>query len=141
MQSRLAHFELVVDHELWMKWAATNGIDHRIISFIGFKPDILHSFNPNHNNDTYPSPRTWEFASRLIKGVKNLTSFYIPLLASVVDEAAGREFWTYAQIFETMLTIPQILANPKTVVIPKEPSVQYALTGTLGYHMNKENAN
>ena len=64
MQSRLAHFELIVDPATWDKWAVENNIDHRIRAFIKFKPEILFKFNPNHNNDTFPSPRTWEFCSR-----------------------------------------------------------------------------
>ena len=56
MQSRLCHIELEVDNEAWIEWAHTHGIDYRITSFIEFKPDLLHNFDPNHNDNTFPCP-------------------------------------------------------------------------------------
>ncbi len=140
MQSRLAHFELEINQKAWLKWAGNFGIDYRIMSFIGFKPEILYNFKPDHNKETYASPRTWEFCSRLVKGEKTIGTDMIPLMAAVVDEVAAREFYTYAKIFKTLITVPQIIANPKKIEVPAEPGTLYALTGTLGYHMEGTNA-
>ena len=57
LQSRLAHLELVVDSKEWVNWATSNGIDHRITSYINFKPGNLYTFNPDHTDKTYASPR------------------------------------------------------------------------------------
>jgi len=140
MQSRLAHFELAVDPKGWVKWAGNAGLDYRIISYIGFKPEALYNFKPDHNKDTYASPRTWEFLSRLIKGETDIKPDMIPLMASVVEEASAREFFTYAKIFKSLITIPQIMAKPETIPVPEEPSIQYALSGSIGYHINEKNA-
>ena len=140
MQSRLAHFELKIDHKAWLKWAGNHGIDYRIMSFIGFKPEILYNFKPDHNKETYASPRTWEFCNRLVVGRKDIGTDRIPLMAAVIDEVAAREFYSYAKIFKSLITIPQIIANPKKAMIPEEPGTIYALTGTIGYHMKGSNA-
>ena len=140
MQSRLAHFELKIDHKAWLRWAGDKGIDYRIMSFIGFKPEILYNFKPDHNKETYASPRTWEFCNRLINDKKEISAEMIPLMASVIDEVAAREFYSYAKIFKSLITIPQIVANPKKIKIPEEPGTIYALTGTIGYHMKGDNA-
>ena len=140
MQSRLAHFELEVDHKAWLKWAGEADIDYRIMSFIGFKPEILYNFKPDHNKETYASPRTWEFCNRLIKDKPTIGPDMIPLIAAVIDEVAAREFWTYAKIFKSLVTIPEIIANPKKVPVPEDPGTIYALTGSIGHHMKGENA-
>ena len=141
MQSRLAHFELIVDPPIWRKWATANNIDYRIISFIGFKPESLYQFKPDHNGNTYPSPRTWEFLNRIVKKYdKEIPASRIPLMASVIDEAAAREFYAYAQVFENLITIPQIIANPTGIPVPEEPSIKYALSGSIGQHLTKDNA-
>ena len=57
LQSRLAHLELVVDSKEWVNWATSNGIDHRITAYINFKPGNLYTFNPDHTDKTYASPR------------------------------------------------------------------------------------
>jgi len=140
MQSRLAHFELEVDNKAWLKWAAQD-IDFRIRSFIGFKPDLLYRFEPTHDGATYPSPRTWEFMSRLLKKYPGaIPSAKMPLLASVVEEAAAMEFWTYSKVFQSLLTEAQIMADPAGVKVPEEPSIQFALAGSLGQKITMKNA-
>ena len=139
MQSRLMHFELTVDSKAWLKWAGQNDIDYRIMSFIGFKPQALYDFKPDHNKDTYASPRTWEFVNRIVKGRATIPSDDIPLIAGAVDEAAAREFYSYAQIFKSLVTIPQIIAAPDTIKVPEEPSVMFALSGSIGEHINEKN--
>jgi hypothetical protein len=56
MQSRLIHMNLVVNSEDWLAWAATNKIDYRITSFIEFRPEVLHKFDPDHNDQTFACP-------------------------------------------------------------------------------------
>jgi hypothetical protein len=51
--------ELVVDSEEWIEWAEQNDIDHRITSYIKFKPGQLYTFTPDHTDKTYACPRTW----------------------------------------------------------------------------------
>ena len=57
LQSRMAHLELVVDAKEWVDWASSNGVDHRITSYINFRPDALYTFSPDHTDKTYASPR------------------------------------------------------------------------------------
>lgn len=57
LQSRLVHMELVVDAKEWDDWASENGIDHRITSYMKFKPGNLYTFSPDHTDKTYASPR------------------------------------------------------------------------------------
>ncbi|OZB41166.1 MAG: hypothetical protein B7X50_07665 [Alishewanella sp. 34-51-39] len=57
LQSRLVHFEVAVDSECWLEWAVKNDIDHRITSYIRFKPDNLYTFKADHTDKTYGSPR------------------------------------------------------------------------------------
>lgn len=54
--SRFTHYRLRVDNELWINWANESGLDHRTISFIKFKPDALHKFDPNTSESTFPCP-------------------------------------------------------------------------------------
>ena len=56
--SRLTHYRLIVDHKVWVDWANANDIDHRIISYIKFKPESLHKFDPATSELTFASPRT-----------------------------------------------------------------------------------
>jgi len=140
LESRLVHMEVMVDHKDWCEgWAMQNGIDHRITSFIKFKPGMLYTFSPDHTDCTYASPRTWEFANRLVKG-KEIGIDDIPLLAGTISEGVAREFRTFTQIYSNLPTLTQMMEQATTLPVPQEPSILFALTGSIAHNANDENA-
>lgn len=139
LKSRLMHLEVQLDQEVWLEWAVKAGIDHRILSYIRFKPDMLYTFNPESSDDTYGSPRTWEFASRLIRDQEKVTSDDLHVLAGCVSEGLAREFIGFCSIYSNLLTVEQICRDPEGVPVPTSPSELYALSGSLGNHAKPEN--
>lgn len=139
LQSRLVHFELAVDHKDWLDWAAENDIDHRITSYINFKPGNLYTFNPDHSDKTYAAPRTWEFVNRLIKGKEVDSPQMLPLIAGTISEGVAREFLGFCKIFERLPKISEIVTAPETVEVPQEPSILFALTGAIAHNADTKN--
>ncbi len=141
LQSRLIHLELAVNKNDWMDWAVKNDIDSRVMAFIEFKPTLLHKFQPDSQEHTYPCPRTWHFASKLVKDRKALTTEDdLPLLAGTVGPGAAAEFLEFACIYELLPTIDQIIANPGDVMLPNEPGIKFALATMVAENMDKTNA-
>jgi len=139
MQSRMVHFELAIDNDAWLDWADSAGIDYRVISYINWKPENLHNFDPNHSDKTFPCPRTWEFMSRIIKPMKQIDIGKAALLAGIVGEGTGMEFRNFCDIFDSLPLISDIMLTPGTIEVPREPSVLYALTGMLTQHIDETN--
>jgi hypothetical protein len=141
LQSRLLHLELVVDAKEWDEWATTRGgIHHHITSAIKFKPGWLYTFSPDHTDCTYACPRTWEFASRIIEASEDDSEDLLPLLAGTLSEGVAREFLLYRKIYQRLPTPEKVCASPTTVPVPEEPSILYALTGSLAQHIDKTTA-
>jgi len=144
LQSRMVHIEVSMDtdpkREGWLEWAAENDIDHRVRAYIRFSPSDLFSFNPDHDDKTFACPRTWEFASRLIKDKKKLSRTDKALLAGTLGEGMGRQFGQFCEINETMITMEEIIRSPETVEVPTEPSVQFLISGMIGSHLDEKNA-
>jgi len=141
MQSRLVHLHIIACDEAWMLWANQNDIDHRVKSFIQFRPALLHKFDPNHSDVTFPCPRTWEFVSKIIKPWETeIVPGKLALLAGTVGDGAARDFYSYCKIFEKIPTLAQIIDNPSGVIFGDEPSMQYALAGLIGQKMTTNNA-
>ena len=138
MQSRLVHLELAMDHEKWIDWAVSNGIDHRITDFIKFKPSMLYTFSPDHTDHTYACARTWEFANRLMKHIDNPKTF-LPMLAGVLSEGVAREFLTFCKIYQSLPKLERIETEPDKVEVPQEPSVLFAITGSLANRAKPDN--
>jgi MoxR-like ATPase len=137
--SRLTHYRMQIDHKVWIGWANEHDIDHRIISLIKFKPEILHKFDPRTNELTFPCPRTWEFASKILKNKSTVSHETKIRLAGTVGEGAAVELATYCDIYQNLPTIEQILIDPKTGwKVPKEPSERYAVTTMLAHNCNED---
>jgi hypothetical protein len=141
MQSRLTSFDIMVDIASFLKWG--NGIgnlDHRVKSFIGFKPEYLHKFKADHDDLTFACPRTWEMTSKLIKPMTTIVYEKLPLLAGTVGEAAAMEFYNYTELFSGIPTLDEIIQDPTGCILGAEKGVHYALSGMVGAGMNVDNA-
>jgi len=140
--SRLTHYRMRVDHKVWVDWANAHEVDHRIISLIKFKPELLHRFDTSTNELTFPCPRTWEFASKVIIRKATIDHITKTRLAGTIGEGAAVELATYSEIYQNLPTIEQILSNPKSGwKVPKEPSELYAVTTMLAHNSTPDNIN
>lgn len=139
LQSRMAHIELQVDSEEWVAWAQSNGVDHKITDYIKFKPGQLYTFRPDHTDKTYACPRTWEFANRVMKVTDDKSKNRLPMLAGTLSEGVAREFTTFCKIYDDLPKPAQIIANPEGIKVPQEPSILFALTGTVAHNATPEN--
>jgi len=139
LQSRLIHFELKLDHPEWMQWAVNHHVDTRILAFLQFKPELLHRFNPDHDENTFACPRTWWFAHKLITGqVVDMED--LALIAGAVTPGVAQEFITFIKVFDELPKLADIIADPEHIVIPHEPSIKYALSTVLADKMDERNA-
>jgi MoxR-like ATPase len=121
LTNRFNHMTVEVDLVSWKSYAITNGIREEIISFMNFKPNLLHNFSKNAI--AWPSPRTWEMASELLDiglGVE-----------AAVGEGAASEFNSFKRLYSRLPDVDKILQGDKSVKAPKEPSLLYAITGSL----------
>lgn len=134
LQSRLVHMELEVCPIEWGKWAVAKGIDHRITSFIEFQPDLLYTFKPDHTDWTYASPRTWQFADDFLKVLDVGDQDMRPLLAGTITQGVAHEFLVFCQIFNELPKIADIVAAPESIRVSGEPSINFALCGSLAHH-------
>lgn len=133
LSNRFIHFDIQADFESWKDWALKSEINEKVIGFLNFKSDMLYK-SPNIEMKAYPTPRTWEMVSKLL-------SFNIPneeVIIGTVGEGASGEFMSYIEVYDKLPDIAKILKGIK-VAIPKEPSVQYALSSSLVSRSNKEN--
>jgi hypothetical protein len=141
LQSRMVHLLLETDNEKWLDWAYANGIDHRITSYIKFKPANLYAFKPDHTDLTYACNRTWEFAHDILTVVQDISNpDLLPLLAGTLSEGIAREFLSFCKIDRDLPKVPEIVNNPMGTKVPSEPSVLYAICGSMAHHFTEDNA-
>jgi len=95
LSNRFAHFRLRVDTKSWVEWGTDNGIDGRILGFISARgSEMLYD---NNGDDAFPSPRTWEMASKVIGQVHSEQIRRV--LTACVGAAAAAEFDSWLAIY------------------------------------------
>ena len=74
--SRFITVNIKIDKKAWLKWAAENGIDQRIIEFVTASPDAFETKKYSDENssetDNGINPRSLEYCSRFIKACQEL---------------------------------------------------------------------
>ncbi|WAI96153.1 AAA family ATPase [Vibrio phage vB_VhaP_PG11] len=139
LQSRLIHYTLKVCREEWITWAIKEGLDNRVISFHEWDKTLLHNFEPNHNSDTFPCPRTWHMLSDLIEDVINVDGSLMPTMAGTVGQGAASTFNTFCQVWQDLPSVAQVVANPTTLAVSTDNATRYAIAGMLAGEANIQN--
>ena len=140
MQSRLVHLNMEVVFNHWLEDVAiTQRWDPRIIAFLSYIPGRLMDFRPDHTEDTFCCPRTWEFVNNLIKDryeTHQALQSRAALLAGTITSGVATEFIQFTKVFEELPKIKDVLAQPNQLPVPTDPGVRYAAITYLVEHVN-----
>jgi hypothetical protein len=137
LSNRLVHIEYEISLDDWCTWAIERGgITSELLAFMRFRPELLHKFDPN--SKSFPTPRSWMFASELVRsGLSRDTEF--ELLKGTVGEGAAGEFEAFVRVYQNLPSIDKILVSPDSVKVPEDPATLYALTTALAEKVGKDN--
>ncbi len=134
--NRFIHLDCEPDLEDWCKWAVTNGIEPAVIAFLRFRPELLHKFD--RAEKAFPSPRSWEFVSR-IAGKQTNPDIEHALYAGTVGTGAAVEFSAFVRLYRSIPSIDGIFLNPSTATVPNDPASLYAVSAALARRATVQN--
>lgn len=121
--------ELTVDLDEWVKWGLPR-LPIELISFIRYRPNLLHDPHPSTDLINSPSPRTVAKVGKLMgMGLPGNVEF--EAFSGAAGEGFAAELVGFLKIFRDLPNPDQILLNPDSVPVPTDPAVLYALTGAL----------
>ena len=139
--SRFVHLNVRSDFKEFRKVALELGLDHRIRSYLEFKPNSLNNFDPEKLSidSTYACERTWHFLSDIMVNTPPEDPLALCIYAGTVGEGVAREFIGFCKVYHNLPRISEIVKAPEQVEIPREPGTLYALTGALAENADKDN--
>jgi len=135
VKNRFAHYTLEANIDDWVAWAVNNQIDPSIISFLRYRPTLLHNMDAKEN--AFPTPRSWAMLNRKLPFVDQADMFYSA--AALVGDGPAGEYLAHRAIYTDVPPIEEILANPGTISVPREASILYAIAGAFASHVTTEN--
>jgi hypothetical protein len=128
--NRFVHLDFDVDVDQWLEWAGEQGLPEEIRAFVRFRPNLLHSFDPRRDDKAFPSPRSWEFAGRMLAAGPN-PEVEAALLRGAVGPGAATEFVGFSRIYRQLPDPEAVIGSPESAEVPEEPATLYALCGAL----------
>lgn len=128
LRNRFVHLDFEVDLQDWCEWAIHSGIRPEVIAFLRFRPELLSRFDRDQN--AFPSPRSWEFVSRILESAPD-PSVEHELFSGSVGPGAATELSGFLKIFRDLPNIDAILLNPQREPVPESPAAQYAVASAL----------
>ena len=133
IKNRFIHLYAEVDVDSWVTWALEHQVDLRVVAFIKFRRALLHAFDPQSKGEAFPSPRSWEFVSTLLKTWTSERALLETMIKGAVGEGPGAEFCGFLRVADKMPSLEGIILNPHTAEIPDDMAALYAtVTGLTG---------
>jgi len=137
LANSFVHLEMEIDINDWKDWAFNFGIDERIIAYISYKNEDLLSFNPNLEQKSFATPRSWEIVSDILKSGMDEN-----LLLNIISGAIGKEtavsFLSFAKVTDKLPDIESILQKGEAAY-PSEADVLCMLSSVLVSFLLKYN--
>ena len=137
LANRFVHIDLHADVEDWVDWALENNISDATRGYLRYRPGNLSTDKIEPGVRAYPTPRTWAFASDILKS--NLpAAVELELLRGTVGDAAG-ELTAFMRVYKDLPTVDEVLMNPDKAALPNELSAKYAISTSLAAKASRDN--
>lgn len=150
MQSRIVHIKMIVSLREWYEDVALpQKWDERIRGYLMWKGEkSLMNFDPDHDDETFPCPRTWEFMNRLLTNPDGTPKSFseitepdpqnpgktrtrhemdgkIGLYAGTIGQGEAVSFVQYCKVTKDLITLQDILADPKNCPVPQSAEMRW----------------
>ncbi len=138
LANRFVHFEMEVDSDDWREWAYQNGIDPRLIAFLGYRKEALFNFDPKSDEKSFATPRSWEYVDKILKSSIE-SSLLLDSICGAVGKEVGVDFVSFLKVAQKLPDVDAILEG-KSYQYSDEVDTLYVLSSMLvaGVLQNKE---
>jgi MoxR-like ATPase len=140
LANRFVHLDVEPDLNDWCLWAnqPKSNIEPIVIAFLRFRPELLHKFDPKLNEKAFPTPRSWEFVSKITASHPG-DRIELGLYTGAVGNGAATEYASFLRLYRELPSIDQILLNPQTAPVPTQAATLYAVSSAMARRANDSN--
>ncbi|AVO43511.1 ATP-binding protein [Simplicispira suum] len=134
--------EVEVSVDCWTQWALGAGMPPELISFIRFRPNLLHVFDPtkrSNDMENFPCPRTWAFTGKTLN-MALPEDLEFTAIAGAVGEGAAFELRAFLKMYRSNMPSPdKIILDPDNAPIPDRPDMIWAVCSALARKASDSN--
>lgn len=135
VKTATTQLEVEANLDDWVTWALDNNIDPVLIQFLRFRPPLLDGYDPDA--EVSPTPRQWELVSYVPASLP--TGLFFKDVAGKVGDGPASEYTAFRKVYAELPSPEEVVMNPTTIKISDEPSVRFAITGSMVGVVNSGN--
>ena len=140
LANRFLHVEVTAEAHSFLEWAKENNLHPAVTGFIQFRPELLFSQTDENLQRGWPSPRSWERVSTMLKIAeknkrKSSLKYTIP---GLIGQGAAAEFMAFYKNVHYMsdtVDIAECLESGRTIPLPQKADLLHACCGAVAYHV------
>ena len=138
LANRFVHLHMSIDFYDWKLWAFANKIDLSVIGFLSFDKRKLFDFDPNKNEKSFPTPRSWEYVDKILKS--NLDEkLLFESISGAIGKECGVEFMSFRKVMDRLPNIEKIADATIESLDEDDHKVLFALCAGLVNHLVESN--
>ena len=139
LNNRMTHVEAINPVDDFCIYAQSVGAPNVAIAFWKFKETMVNTYDPKIVNPVVATQRSWLSALDYFQDGALDYDLKEAMMVGTIGEGPTTEFLAFNEVWKTLVPIKEIIANPKSVALPAEPSLRFAMAMHVSGNMNPKN--
>jgi hypothetical protein len=134
LRNRFAHLYCVAELNAYCRWANAHGIPVEAVAWVRARSGenngkgVLHIM-PKGDENAFPTPRSISHAAAFVNAP---VEHRMGLFASLIGDAYAADLEAYIELYRSLGSLDDIVADPDGAKLPTEASSRYAVCTGLG---------
>lgn len=138
LMNRFTHLEVRVDFDDWQEYALNKQFHKDVVGYLSAFKHELFEFDPLSASRGFPTPRSWEAVSAILRDDPNLPEqVMLSLISGAIGEGVAIKFLEYRKNAAQLPNPRDILDGKVKDLKSAEISLMYALTTSLCYELKE----
>ncbi len=136
LMNRFVHIEVEANFEDWQTYALTANFNKDVIGYLTAFKHELFQFDPASASRGFPTPRSWEAVSDVVRNGNALPEIVkTALIGGAIGDGIAVKFLAYQKLASQLPNPSDILDGKVTELKSKDISLMYALTTAMCYEL------
>lgn len=141
LANRLCHIDVESSVDSWTDWAIDSGMDHSLIAFIRFRPDLLNTFEEHAKKGkgaqagtgfAFATERMWEAVNDFLVNNPSVDpTSMTAIISGMIGEGNAAQYMAFRKTWHAMPNIQAILVDPDSQPVPEDAATQFAVCTAL----------
>lgn len=146
LANRICHIDVESDLDSWVEWAIGAGIDHSLIAFVRFRPELLNTYEEHVTKKlkgfAFATERQWHavhdfLVNNSVMGANGMLQLAVDdtttmaVMGGLVGTGSAAEYKGFRDVWYKMPSIDGIILSPDTAVVPEDAATQFAVMTAL----------